>query len=144
MDDGASISVVAIIGLAIWLNVSSNFIKNEVTVYSLICTDTLINGECHSKSHTASYSTYKTFDDKQLVITWVDGWQPVKLPNCAVRDYKNWACTENTSLGDVEYIMHDGEYRVADYRTDYALKNIFNIYQIPKWKWYYYYLIGEH
>jgi hypothetical protein len=40
--------------------------------------------------------------------------------------------------------MNDGEYTVADYRNDAAWKNLFNTYTVPKWKWYYYYLKGEH
>jgi hypothetical protein len=144
MDDGASIFVVAIIGLAIWLNLSSNFIKNETTVYELQCSEKLDNGICKKTSHASTYFTYKTFDDKQSVIFWVNDGEPSKYSNCAVRDYKKWACTESTALGDIEHIMNDGEYRTIDYRTDLAFKNIFNSYQVPKWKWYYYYLIGEH
>jgi hypothetical protein len=144
MDDGASIFVIAIIGLAIWLNVSSNFIKNETTIYELQCSKELVNGICKTTSYAFSYFTYKTFDDKQSVIFWINDGEPSKFSNCAVRDYKKWACTESTALGDIEHIMNDGEYRVNDYRTDLAMKNIFNTYQVPKWKWYYYYLTGGH
>jgi hypothetical protein len=35
MDDGVSIFVVAIIALAEWLNISSKFIQNEMTIYKL-------------------------------------------------------------------------------------------------------------
>ena len=144
MDDGVSIFVVAIIGLALWLNISSNFIKNEITIYKLECSEKLVDGICKTTSHTAFNYTYKALEDKQSVIFWIDGGSIYKFPSCAVRDYKNWTCSEKTPLGDVEYIMNDGEYTVADYRNDAAWKNLFNTYTVPKWKWYYYYLKGEH
>jgi hypothetical protein len=67
---------------------------------------------------------------------------PFKYNDCAVRDYKNWTCNEQTTAGILTHIMKDGQYSYVDYRLDYP-SNFWNRYQVPKWKWYYFYLKGK-
>lgn len=125
MDDFLGIIIVGGgIFLGIFLYTDSNYWANEVTVYKLFhYTDKSSN----PKTETMRPITYKTLNDKQVVIYWLDGSPPSSYENCAVRDYKNWQCFLKTLDLEHHVQMVDGKY------SDDWGEGLGEI--VPKWKW---------
>ena len=95
---------------------------NEVTVYKIFHnTDKPSN----LKIETMNPMTYKTLNEKQVVIYWGDGDGPFSYEKCVIRDYKNWKCSPELSQ-DVQ--MVDGKYSNSWCCFE-------GIEIVPKWKW---------
>lgn len=108
--------------LGIFLYTDSNYLTNEVTVYKIFHnTDKPSN----LKVETMNPTTYKTLNEKQVVIYWGDGDGPFSYEKCVIRDYKNWKCSPELSQ-DVQ--MVDGKYSNSWCCFE-------GIEIVPKWKW---------
>ena len=108
--------------LGIFLYTDSNYLTNEVTVYKIFHnTDKSSN----LKIETMKPTTYKTLNEKQVVIYWADGDGPFSYEKCVIRDYKNWKCSPELSQ-DVQ--MVDGKYSNSWCCFE-------GIEIVPKWKW---------
>ena len=115
--------VIVVITLGIFLYADSNYWKNEVTVY------TIYHNAKTSKDETMIPTTYKTLNEKQVVVHWVEGFAPSSYEQCAIRDYKNWKCDIKSSIVEpYEIQMLDGKL------TDSPLK-LKESEIVPKWKW---------
>ena len=114
--------VIVAIPLGIFLNFDSNYWTNEVTVYQIF------HDSKNGLDSTFKPITYKTLNERQQVIYWIDGFPPYSYENCAVRNYENWVCKIKSAFGDYEVQMLNGKYTDGK-----ALLNGAEI--VPKWKY---------
>src|SRR2546421_8579423 len=71
------------------------FLKGEITSYPIQCKQKLVSYHCSTYDLILNPTTFKPLADRQEVLWWVDNLGVMKLGNCAIKDRKNWSCTES-------------------------------------------------
>ncbi len=123
--------------VALWAFGNSLPFLDEITVYDMLCTGARKDGVCKSKEETAGQTTYKVLTDQQTVIFWSgNGDAPKRLRNCAVRNAKNWSCSDESG-GKTTYVqkMIDGQYHFSLREDSFFDASSAAFYQVPKWRW---------
>lgn len=107
-----------------------NPFSSEITVHSVYCgKDTGEKGGCIDLSPI----TYRVFPERQEVAYRTDTGAPATLPDCEVRDHKNWECWYKDRVGRLS--MVDGVFR-EEVLKDIPGKDTFDsVRYVPKWKW---------
>jgi hypothetical protein len=109
--------------------------RNEITVYTMFCPKSRVNGVCASDEQTSIPTSYKAFPDQQSVIYWTGDGAPTRFPSCAVRDVSNWRC-QIASPGEaprIEYLMSDGNFTEVARAPMIASTELF--YPVSRWHW---------
>jgi hypothetical protein len=118
----------------IWAFSESFPLVGEVTVYLGFCPHGRVNNICFNGEEAANYTTYRPNTEQQTVVYWSKNGPPSKYEHCAVRNTKNWSCTETSGTSSNVHQLLDGEYSETVQVMGIYVGQVF--YQVPKWKWY--------
>ncbi len=98
----------------------------EVTIYPLLCSTSLRNGDCHGTWLLLKRTVFRVSAAKQAVSYWTPGKEnsPKQLAECVVRDTKNWQCidpdgTAQVGMASGEFSHHIGNYTGSDVDKKY-------------------------
>ena len=101
----------------------------EVTIYPLLCSTSLQNGDCHGQWLPLKKTVFRISVDKQAVTYWMPGTAnlPKKLSKCVVRDTENWQCSDPDGSADKrmesgEFSNHIGNYVGSDVDKKYEMR----------------------
>jgi hypothetical protein len=100
---------------------------SETTVYLGWCPAGRVNGVCQKGEEVGDPVTYKAVVDAQAIMYFYPNQPPNLLHGCAVRDARNWSCSESEG---VTIAMVDGKLAIP--RSSLTP----SFYQVPKWRWY--------
>lgn len=106
---GCVLAAVMIIGCA-----SKN---GEVTVYELLCNESIQGESCSGKWLPLNTTVYRISEERQTVIYWTPRISdtPRKLTKCVVRDVGNWNCSYPDESADLQMEAGRFSVRVNDY-----------------------------
>lgn len=115
--------------LALWL-FDMNPLSPGTTVYSVYCgEDTGKEGTCINLTPI----TYRPTPHRQEVSYWTDTETPTTLPDCAMRDYRNWECWYKDKGGRLS--MVDGVFHEEVFKDIPGKDTFDSVRYVPKWKW---------
>ncbi len=86
--------------------------SGEVTVYPLLCTESVQDESCSGKWLTLNTTVYRVSEERQRVIYWPPGISdsPRELTKCVVRNVENWKCSYPDDSADLQ--MEAGQFSV--------------------------------
>lgn len=93
------------------------FIRGDITAYTVECKHPVnisTNYKCNNPEYTLRYTRYKVNVKRQEVVGWIEGFDPTRYKDCAIRNRRNWTCTYNDGSGTFGF--NGGNY------FDYGLK----------------------
>jgi hypothetical protein len=76
--------------------------SGEITIYPLLCNESLQNDSCHGEWLLLNKTVYRISAKQQTVTYWspMKSDLPKKLTKCVVRDVRNWQCSDTDGSAD--------------------------------------------
>jgi hypothetical protein len=102
--------------------------SGDVTVYPLLCSESLHDGDCRGQWLLLSRTVYRVSADQQAVSYWTPGTQtPKELAKCVVSDTANWHCSDpdgsaEKGMTSGEFTIHIGNYAGSDVDKEYQTR----------------------
>jgi len=99
----------------------------EVTIYPLLCSASVQNGNCHGQWLLLKRTVFRVSAAKQAVSYWMPGKEnsPKRLAKCLVRDTEDWQCSDPD--GTTQMRMASGEF--SHYIGNYKGSNVDKKYE---------------
>ena len=101
----------------------------EVTIYPLLCSASLVNGDCRGQWLPLKKTVFRISAAKQTVSSWMPGTanSPKQLAKCVVHDTENWQCSDpddsvDQGMASGEFSNHIGSYTGSEVDKKYEMR----------------------
>lgn len=122
--------VIVGVGLAPAAVADWGFTRGEITKYPIQCKVAPVNNNCKQPLFAMGTTVYRIFPDAQTVVGQIDGYDPVRFSNCAVRNTENWKCA--FADGSAELGFRSGTFFQSNAEGTVTFENM---YYASRWEW---------